>query len=186
MALTISSAQIASSRPFQPVRHPVSALRAAFQPSASVSRFGCSDGTETPSNALSSPPTGTGLAEAETNGVFDFNKVRYQPDAIYHPSGTLTVGQKICDFLIRQVYQRPTRSTIYKWLGNPCPYKRKAQKLSCSEYTLVAIHRFGVIRGIWLGAKRLLRCNPLTVIRGHYEDPPVQINAIPWRFLPQV
>jgi putative membrane protein insertion efficiency factor len=31
---------------------------------------------------------------------------------------------------------------------------------SCSEYALIAVERHGVIRGGWLAARRLLRCNP--------------------------
>lgn len=39
---------------------------------------------------------------------------------------------------------------------------------SCSDYMAEAIRRFGVIRGGWLGAKRLSRCRPLG---GHGFDP---------------
>ena len=31
---------------------------------------------------------------------------------------------------------------------------------SCSEYMRLAIDRFGVVRGAYLGAKRILRCHP--------------------------
>ena len=31
---------------------------------------------------------------------------------------------------------------------------------TCSEYMLIAIRRFGVFKGIFLGIKRLLRCVP--------------------------
>ena len=31
---------------------------------------------------------------------------------------------------------------------------------SCSQYMLEAIESHGVIKGLWLGSKRLLRCHP--------------------------
>ena len=31
---------------------------------------------------------------------------------------------------------------------------------TCSEYTYQVIERYGIITGLWLGLKRIIRCNP--------------------------
>jgi putative membrane protein insertion efficiency factor len=41
-------------------------------------------------------------------------------------------------------------------LGNNCRFHP-----TCSFYAVEAINRFGVIKGCWLAAKRILKCHPL-------------------------
>ena len=33
---------------------------------------------------------------------------------------------------------------------------------SCSQYTLVAVRKYGVFRGILMGSWRIMRCNPFS------------------------
>lgn len=45
---------------------------------------------------------------------------------------------------------------ISKHIGNRCRFYP-----SCSEYTKQAIDKYGIIKGIFKGILRILRCNPL-------------------------
>ena len=51
---------------------------------------------------------------------------------------------------------------------------------SCSEYAALAIERFGAVRGGWLAAWRVARCNPL--VPGGFDPVP---EHFPKRSTPQ-
>jgi putative membrane protein insertion efficiency factor len=60
-----------------------------------------------------------------------------------------------------------TLSPIYARLGVQCRFTP-----TCSHYGEEAIRRFGVARGGWLAAKRILRCGPWTPA-GTVDPPPL-------------
>jgi len=61
------------------------------------------------------------------------------------------------------------QTAISPYLGPACRFEP-----TCSEYTRQAIVKYGAVRGTWLGAKRILRCQPFA--KGGY-DPVASING---------
>lgn len=66
--------------------------------------------------------------------------------------------------LVLRIYQR----TLSPLLGPVCRFEP-----SCSAYSIACFERFGALRGLWLTARRLLRCHPFHP--GGYDPPPLGV-----------
>ncbi len=72
----------------------------------------------------------------------------------------LLIPRNICVIILR-IY----RAVISPLYGDVCRYYP-----SCSAYTLQAIQQHGVVKGVWLGTKRIARCHPWAA--GGIDDVP--------------
>jgi uncharacterized protein len=69
--------------------------------------------------------------------------------------------------LIKSLFILPVK--LYQWTLSPILGANCRFQPSCSNYMIQAINEWGVIYGIWLGLKRIIRCHPW----GDFGDDPV-------------
>ncbi len=79
--------------------------------------------------------------------------------------------QFICLLMIRG-YQLTLSPLLSLMFGDQCRFTP-----SCSKYAAEAIRVHGAIRGVWLGTRRLLRCNPWSGCSGHDPVPQVRLRV---------
>lgn len=71
----------------------------------------------------------------------------------YFTNGIIITGQifkKICLLLIKfyRLYISPLKPRVCRFYP------------SCSQYTYEAVERYGIVHGLYMGLKRILRCHP--------------------------
>jgi len=64
--------------------------------------------------------------------------------------------------IFRQIAQAPFifLVKIYQWLISPLLPASCRYTPTCSQYMIEAIREWGVLRGSWMGVKRLASCGP--------------------------
>jgi len=77
-------------------------------------------------------------------------------------SFVLLLPRNVCVVILRAY-----RAVISPLYGDVCRYYP-----SCSSYTLQAIQQYGVVRGSWMGGRRIARCHPWAA--GGVDDVPVR------------
>ncbi|MCR9261653.1 MAG: membrane protein insertion efficiency factor YidD [Pseudomonadaceae bacterium] len=66
------------------------------------------------------------------------------------PAARRTIGVRLGTGFIR-LYQ----ITLSPWLGNQCRFHP-----TCSHYGIHAIETHGLVKGLWLTVKRIVKCQP--------------------------
>jgi uncharacterized protein len=74
--------------------------------------------------------------------------------------------------MLKKLFILPIR--IYQVTLSPLLGANCRHQPSCSQYTIEAILEWGVLKGIWLGMRRISRCHPWGT---HGYDPVPKNNA---------
>ena len=57
---------------------------------------------------------------------------------------------------------------LYQWILSPMLGPKCRYTPTCSQYMIEALDKYGPLKGLWLGLKRLSSCHPWG---GHGHDP---------------
>ncbi|MBX2930006.1 MAG: membrane protein insertion efficiency factor YidD [Saprospiraceae bacterium] len=60
--------------------------------------------------------------------------------------------------LLKMIFIFPVR--LYQWMISPLLGRNCRFEPTCSNYMIQAIEEWGVLRGVWMGLKRIGRCHP--------------------------
>jgi uncharacterized protein len=76
--------------------------------------------------------------------------------------------------LVRTIWQLPAAllvgaARVYQWTLSPLVGRQCRFEPSCSQYFILAVQKYGAIRGVWLGVRRITRCHPWHP--GGYDPP---------------
>jgi uncharacterized protein len=84
--------------------------------------------------------------------VHGFGPVTFGSDSGAMAAKSQRVGVRIALFALRCY-----KAYLSALFAGTCRFEP-----TCSQYAYQAIERFGVLRGLWLGSKRLARCHPFS------------------------
>ncbi len=64
--------------------------------------------------------------------------------------------------LLQQIIKAPIIALIkiYQFGISPLIGPKCRYTPTCSQYAIEALHKYGVIKGLWLGIKRIASCHP--------------------------
>jgi len=71
---------------------------------------------------------------------------------------TINIVMKKNILLLIKIYQKtfsPDHGILSFFVGGACRFHP-----TCSQYTYEAIEKYGILKGVWMGIKRISKCHP--------------------------